>query len=131
MAIASLTIAHAEEGKRYVVQPGAPVATSVEGLRQGKVTINPDYIIVYGVKVNGTPPDVLAFSKNYDRTGKIYYVAYKYAPEKFGRYFFRTSYIDEIGIRFVLSHPLPFHANNARSRPSLFGPVAPQFGQTP
>jgi hypothetical protein len=85
IAIASLTIANAGEGKRYVVQPGAPVATSVEALRKGNVTTNSDYKIVYAVKVKGTPPDVLAFSENYDRSGKIYYVEYKYAPEKFGR----------------------------------------------
>jgi hypothetical protein len=85
MAVASLAIANAGEGKRYVVQPGAPVATSVEALRAGKVTTNNDYRIVYAVKVKGTPSDVLAFSEKSDGTGKIYYVEYKYAPEKNGR----------------------------------------------
>jgi hypothetical protein len=55
IVIASLTIANAGECERYVVQPGAPVATSVEALRKGKVTINHDYKIVYAVKVKGMP----------------------------------------------------------------------------
>ena len=55
VVIASVAIANAGEGKRYVVQPGAPVATSVEALRKGEVTINHDYKIVYAVKVKGTP----------------------------------------------------------------------------
>jgi hypothetical protein len=54
MVLASLTIADASNG-RYVIQPGAPVATSVEALRSGKVTINPDYEIMYSVKVKGVP----------------------------------------------------------------------------
>jgi hypothetical protein len=84
MALASLTIANASNG-RYVIQPGAPVATSVEALRSGKVTINHDYVIVYDVKVKGVPPGILAFSENPDRSGKVYYVEFKYAPEKNGR----------------------------------------------
>ena len=83
-AIVSLTtIANAEGGKRYVLQPGAPVATSVDGLRHGHVRINNDYKIVLGVNVKETPADVLAFREGLN--GRIYYVEYKYAPEKFGR----------------------------------------------
>ena len=84
MAITSLTVSNANASQgRYVLQPGAPIATSVEALRSGKVTINNDYKIVFSVPVKGLPPGILAFKDG--PNSKVYYVEFKYAPEKDGR----------------------------------------------
>jgi hypothetical protein len=90
IVVAIASIANANElhpGKRYVIQPGARVATSVEALRQGKGTVDKkwDYDMVQGVKMKGLPPAIIAFTENEDGSGPIYYVESKYAPEKFGR----------------------------------------------
>jgi hypothetical protein len=80
-ALVSLTIANAGEGKRYVVPPGTPVATSEEGLGNGDVTINSQLKIVHAVEVKGTPKGIMAFREN----GQLYYVEYSKVSEKFGR----------------------------------------------
>ena len=66
-----------------MLQPGAPIAISVEDLRNGKVIINNDYKIVFSVPVKGLPPGILAFKEG--PNGKTFYVELKYAPEKDGR----------------------------------------------
>jgi hypothetical protein len=83
IAVVSLEIAANASLGRYVLQPGAPIATSVEDLRSGKVIINNDYKIVFSVPVKGLPPGILAFKEG--PNGKTYYVDLKYAPEKDGR----------------------------------------------